>query len=75
MSRKSEGQKALAWLGFVALCMVALAAVLSGAIRQGLQQQPPAAASPALSPTSPSPAPAPKPGVAPTGALFLPKDA
>jgi hypothetical protein len=77
MNRRSEGQKALVWLGFVAAAMVVLAAVITGAIRQGLQATPPAAASPSLSPTGPAPAPTPlpRPGVAPTGRLVLPADA
>lgn len=65
---RREREGALAWLTFLAIAVIGVAAVISGAIRHSFDPPAPAGAAPSLSDRpSPAPPPLPKPGAAPTG--------
>lgn len=69
-----RGENALAWIAFIAVCMIGAAALIASGIRHriGDDLAPTITSSPgALSQPSPAPAPIPKPGAAPTGAAFM----
>ena len=70
MRSRREREGALAWLAFLAIAVIGVAAVISGAIRHTFDPQGTVGAAPALS-DRPSPAqpPLPKPGAAPTGRI------
>ncbi|HEY4030496.1 MAG TPA: hypothetical protein VGM25_09155 [Caulobacteraceae bacterium] len=70
-NRRPSGRSALGWAAFVIVAMVATAAIIASAIRNGLSTSGPPAALPALSgPPAPSPTPLPKPGGAPPRTQF-----
>jgi hypothetical protein len=62
---RREREGALAWLAFLAIAVIGVAAVISGAIRHTFDPQPPAGASSGASDRpSPAPPPLPKPPAA-----------
>jgi hypothetical protein len=65
-TRRPGGRAALGWAAFVVIAMLAVAAIIAGAIRSSLTPSGPAGALPSVSgPPSPAPTPLPKPGAAP----------
>ena len=65
---RREREGALAWLAFLAIAVIGVAAVISGAIRHSFDPQGIAGGAPSLSDRpSPAPPPLPKPGGAPAG--------
>ena len=68
MRSRREREGALAWLAFLAIAVIGVAAVISGAIRHTFEPQAPAAGSSSVSHRpSPAPPPLPRPGAAPAG--------
>ena len=65
---RKEREGALAWLAFLAIAVIGVAALISSAIRHAVDPQAPAAASrDAADRPSPAPPPLPKPAIAPNG--------
>jgi hypothetical protein len=65
---RREREGALAWLAFLAIAVIAVAALISGVIRHAFDPQPPVGASRgAADRPSPAPPPLPKPAVVPNG--------
>ena len=65
---RKEREGALAWLAFLAIAVIGVAALISGAIRHTFDPQPPATAShDAADRPSPAPPPLPKPAIGPNG--------
>ena len=65
---RKEREGALAWLAFLAIAVIGVAALISSAIRHALDPQAPAGASRSSADRpSPAPPPLPKPAVVPNG--------
>ncbi len=68
---RREREGALAWLTFLAIAVIGVAAVISGAIRHTFDPDAPAGASrPFSNRPSPAPPPLPNPAIAPNGRVL-----